>query len=171
MPRGCAVAYTDKGTGSGWFDLDSHSGVALDGTRAGRGTMPLEFEPPHVDEAHGIAVKHAHSGDNPEADWGRHVLQAVRFGLAMLDRAYPVQAPFTPANTRVIVTGVSNGAGAALQAAGLDDERLISVHAINSPREFMLSKKLIAQGARLDPRAVADVNTPFKTVAEAARIG
>ena len=53
----------------------------------------------------------------------------------------------------------------------LDDERLIAVHAINSPREFMLSKKLIAQGARLDPRAIADVNTPFKTVAEAARIG
>lgn len=48
-------------------------------------------------------------------------------------------------------------------------ERLISVHAINSPREFMLSKKLIADGARLDPGAVADTAVPFRTLAESAR--
>lgn len=48
-------------------------------------------------------------------------------------------------------------------------ERLIAVHAINTPREFMLSKKLIAQGARLDPQAVADTSVPFKDLAEAAR--
>jgi 3-phenylpropionate/trans-cinnamate dioxygenase ferredoxin reductase subunit len=48
-------------------------------------------------------------------------------------------------------------------------ERLIAVHAINSPREFMLSKKLIAQGACLDPKAVADTSVPFKDLAEAAR--
>lgn len=130
LPRGCAVAYTDKGTGSGYFDLDSDTGVALDGTRAARGAAPLEFEPARVEGAHGVAVKHAHSGDNPEANWGRHVLQAARFGLAMLDRAYPAQAPFTPANTRVIVTGLSNGAGAALQAAGLDDGLIDGVVAL-----------------------------------------
>ena len=48
-------------------------------------------------------------------------------------------------------------------------EQLIAVHAVNSPREFMLSKKLIAQGARLDPGAVADARIPFKELAEAAR--
>jgi len=48
-------------------------------------------------------------------------------------------------------------------------EQLIAVHAINSPREFMLSKKLIAQGAHLDPGAVADASIPFKELAEAAR--
>jgi 3-phenylpropionate/trans-cinnamate dioxygenase ferredoxin reductase subunit len=48
-------------------------------------------------------------------------------------------------------------------------EQLIAVHAINSPREFMLSKKLIAQGARLDPAAVADTTRPFKDLADAAR--
>ena len=130
LPRGCAIAYTDKGTGSGYFDLDSDSGVALDGMRAERGDTPLEFEPASVEGAQGVAIKHAHSGDNPEADWGRHVLQAAQFGLAMLDRAYPAQAPFTPANTRVIVTGVSNGAGAALQAAGLDDGLIDGVVAL-----------------------------------------
>ncbi len=126
LPRGCAVAYTDKGTGSGYYDLDSQTGVALNGTRAQRGAAPLEFDAGTNPAAHGVAVKHAHSGDNPEADWGRHVLQAAQFGLAMLDRAYPAQAPFTPQNTRVIAIGISNGGGAVLQAAGLDDAHLLA---------------------------------------------
>ncbi len=45
-------------------------------------------------------------------------------------------------------------------------DQLIAVHAINSPREFMLSKKLIAQGVRLDTAAVANVDVPFKKIAE-----
>jgi hydroxybutyrate-dimer hydrolase len=124
LPRGCAIAYTDKGTGSGYYDLDSQTGVALDGTRADSGA--LEFEPPHAPGASGVAIKHAHSGDHPEADWGRHMQQAAQFGLAMLDRAYPAQAPSTPHNTRVIAAGLSNGAGAALLAAGLDSEHMFS---------------------------------------------
>ncbi|SFS04117.1 hydroxybutyrate-dimer hydrolase [Dyella sp. OK004] len=126
LPRGCAVVYTDKGTGGGYFDYADDSGVALDGTRAKRGERALEFEPAPAPADAGIAIKHVHSGDNPEADWGRHVLQAARFGLAMLDRAFPQQAPFTPQNTRIIATGLSNGGGAVLQAAGLDDEGMLA---------------------------------------------
>lgn len=126
LPKGCAVAYTDKGAGTGYFDYGDDSGVALDGTRARRGEALLEFEPAPAAASTGIAVKHAHSGDNPEADWGRHVLQAAQFGLAMLDRAYPGQAPFTAQNTRIIATGLSNGGGAVLQAAGLDDQHLLA---------------------------------------------
>ncbi|HEY0231684.1 MAG TPA: 3-hydroxybutyrate oligomer hydrolase family protein, partial [Dokdonella sp.] len=126
LPRGCAVVYTDKGTGCGYFDAASNTGVQLDGTRAVRGAAVLEFEPPENGAAYGVAVKHAHSGDHPEADWGRHVLQAAAFGLAMLDRAYPQQAPFTPANTQVIAVGLSNGGGGALQAAGLDDAQVLA---------------------------------------------
>jgi hydroxybutyrate-dimer hydrolase len=125
LPRGCAVAYTDKGAGTGYYDFDSHTGVTLDGTRAARGSAVLEFEPAR-DAGSGVAIKHAHSGDNPEADWGRHVLAAARFGLAALDRAFPAAAPFTPANTRVIAVGLSNGGGAALQAAGIDASGLLS---------------------------------------------
>lgn len=126
LPRGCAVAYTDKGTGPGYFDYADDSGVALDGTRAKRGEARLEFEPKPLPADAGIAVKQMHSGDNPEADWGRDVLQAARFGLAMLDRAFPAEAPFTPQNTKVIAAGLSNGGGAVLQAAGLDDEHLLA---------------------------------------------
>lgn len=126
LPRGCAVAYTDKGTGAGYFDPADDTGVALDGGRARRETTTLEFEPAAGVRRGNIAVKHAHSGDNPEAEWGRHVLQAARFGLAMLDRAFPDQAPFTAQNTRIIATGLSNGGGAVLQAAGWDDDRMLA---------------------------------------------
>ncbi|QNK02013.1 hydrogenase [Dyella telluris] len=126
LPRGCAVAYTDKGAGSGYFDPADDTGVALDGTRARRGSATLEFEPPRASAQGGIGIKHLHSGDNPEADWGRHVLQAAQFGLAMLDRAFPELAPFTAQNTRIIATGLSNGGGAVLQAAGLDDGHLLA---------------------------------------------
>ncbi|HEU4662671.1 MAG TPA: 3-hydroxybutyrate oligomer hydrolase family protein [Dokdonella sp.] len=171
LPRGYAVAYTDKGTGSGYFDLDSDTGVALDGTRAVRGAAPLEFEPARMAGAHGVAIKHAQSGDNPEADWGRHVLQAARFALAMLDRAYPAQAPFTPHDTRVIVTGVSNGAGAALQAAGLDAERLLDGVVALAPNVHLDGGRplydVASEAAQLLPCALTDARydaTPFARI-------
>ncbi|HEY6939831.1 3-hydroxybutyrate oligomer hydrolase family protein [Dokdonella sp.] len=171
LPRGCAVAYTDKGTGTGYFDLDSDTGVALDGTRIARGAAPLEFEPAHGAGARGVAIKHAQSGDHPEADWGRHVLQAARFGLAMLDRAYPALAPFTPANTRVIVTGVSNGAGAALQAAGLDAEGLVDGVVALAPNVHVDGGRplydVASEAAQLLPCALTDARydaTPFARI-------
>ena len=122
LANGCAVAHTDKGTGAGYFDCRDESGVALDGTRAHVGDAELEFVPDVYTSTCGIAIKHAHSKDNPEADWGEHLLQAAQFGLAMLDRALPQHAPFTHANTRIVAVGLSNGGTAALQAAGLDDK-------------------------------------------------
>ena len=126
LARGCAVAYTDKGAGSGFFDTATATGSTLDGTVARAADAVLEFVPASTSPQAGIAVKHAHSGDNPEADWGRHVLQAAKFGLAMLDRAFPQDAPFTPENTRIIATGLSNGGGAVLQAAGIDEECMLA---------------------------------------------
>ncbi|MCB1606984.1 MAG: hydrogenase [Xanthomonadales bacterium] len=121
LARGCAVVYTDKGAGTGFFDLETGTGVALDGTRATVDQQPLEFV--SAGTGPGVAFKHAHSGDNPEADWGRHTLQALQFGLHALDLAFPEQAPFTPENTRIIGIGVSNGGGALLRAAELDQQR------------------------------------------------
>lgn len=125
LARGCAVVYTDKAAGTGYFDCTDGTGVALDGTRAEAGSTTLEFEPWTYSAEAGIATKHAHSGDHPEADWGAHVLQAARFGLAMLDEAFPAFAPFTPDNTRIIAAGISNGGAAVLQAAGADREGLL----------------------------------------------
>lgn len=116
LPRGCAVAYTDKGTGTGFVERAEGSAVVLDGTRSNDPTLLAEFRSA-AGAGSAIAIKHAHSGDHPEADWGKHVQHAAAFGLHALNQAFPEQAPFTPQNTRIIAAGVSNGAGAVLRAA------------------------------------------------------
>lgn len=174
LPRGCAVAYTDKGAGSGYFDVASSTGVQLDGTRAGVGEAALEFAP-RVDAGavatDAVLVKHAHSGDNPEADWGRHVLQAARFALQALDQAFPDEAPFTAENTRIIAAGLSNGGGAVLRAAESDDGLLDGVVAIEpniwagdggrALFDVVTEAALLAPCALLDARFSA---TPFARV-------
>lgn len=50
----------------------------------------------------------------------------------------------------------------------LSDGVLQAVEAVNSAREFMLGKKLIAAKARLDPATLADLSQPFKEIAAAA---
>lgn len=132
LPRGCAVAYTDKGAGTGYVDTGDGRGFALDGQLADAGET-VEFKVP-ASEAAGvapIAVKHAHSGDNPEADWGRHVAQAARFSLQVLSLAQPDDGPWTPANTRMIAVGVSNGGGAVLRAAELPGTGIDAVVAVS----------------------------------------
>lgn len=122
LPKGCAVAYTDKGAGTDYFDLDAQVGARADGSIGTLGTgADLAFVPDADAGASGVAIKHAHSRDNPEADWGRHVKQAAEFALHALNEAIPDAAPFTFANTRVIAVGISNGGGAVLRAAELDD--------------------------------------------------
>jgi 3-phenylpropionate/trans-cinnamate dioxygenase ferredoxin reductase subunit len=48
----------------------------------------------------------------------------------------------------------------------LEEGRLAAVYAINSPREFMLSKKLIASGAKPDRAVLRNMARPFKDIAE-----
>ena len=124
LPKGLAVAYTDKGAGTDYFDCDADAGVQCEGTIAMRGAH-LAFTPDQGGS--GIAIKHAHSRDNPEADWGRHVKQAAEFALLSLDSAFPHAAPFTFDNTRVIAVGISNGGGAVLRAAEIDGNWLDAV--------------------------------------------
>jgi hydroxybutyrate-dimer hydrolase len=126
LPKGCAVACTDKGAGTDWFDLDAQLGARADGT-IGTVDEDLAFAPQVPNGSTGVAIKHAHSRDNPEADWGRHVIQAAEFALRSLDDAFPHAAPFTFDNTRVIAVGLSNGGGAVLRAAEIDDGRLAAV--------------------------------------------
>lgn len=142
LPKGCAVAYTDKGAGTDYFDLDAGMGVRADGTVGKAGEGELAFEPDaQARKAGGIAFKHAHSQDNPEADWGRHVQQAAQFALRALERAFPDAAPFTWANTRVIAVGISNGGGAVLRAAELGEEPWLDAVVAGEPNVYV-------QGAR-----------------------
>ena len=132
LPRGCAVAYTDKGAGTGYVDTGNPQRMTTSGTAAMSGEL-LEFsaEPFSGEGVAPIAVKHAHSGDNPEADWGGHVRQAADFALATLSAAYPNESAFTYANTKIIAVGVSNGGGAVLRAAEMDEAWLDGVVAVS----------------------------------------
>jgi hydroxybutyrate-dimer hydrolase len=131
LPRGCAVAYTDKGAGTGYVEAGG-TGFAIDGQVAAPGET-AEFAPKSAANSAAplIAVKHAHSGDNPEADWGRHVQQAARFALQVLESAHGDAGPWTFDNTRVIAVGVSNGGGAVLRAAEIDGDWLDAVVAVS----------------------------------------
>lgn len=124
LPKGCAVAYTDKGAGTDYFDADAGIGIAADGTPSTARAQAV-FAPDGAGQ--GVAFKHAHSLDNPEADWGRHVRQAAEFALQALGEAYPDDAPFDFASTRVIAVGISNGGGAVLRAAELEGDWLDAV--------------------------------------------
>ena len=123
LSRGCAIAYTDKGAGTDHHELDQDRSPDLAGQRRGAGEARRAFNHPSAPAATGVdvAMKHAHSGDHPEADWGRHVLAATEFGLAQLQPLLPDSAV-----VRVIAVGLSNGAGAVLRAAEMDDRSLLS---------------------------------------------
>ncbi len=120
LTRGCAIAYTDKGAGTDHHQLDHDLSPDLSGVLRDGGLRA--FSHPAVETAAEgmLAMKHAHSGDHPEADWGRHVLAAAEFGLAQLRGALPSEA-----GVQVFAVGLSNGAAATLRAAEIDDVGLV----------------------------------------------
>ena len=133
LNHGCAVAYTDKGAGTDFLVPGAaQRGVGVTGLPATDG-QAREFN--LLPGFASIAVKHAHSGDNPEADWGRYVQQATEYGLSVLNGQFPAAGKFTPANTRTLAVGVSNGGGAVLRAAELPGRWLDGVVAV-SPNIF-----------------------------------
>jgi len=153
LKNGCAVAYTDKGTGTGMHDLQNNTvnlqnGLRADAAAAGavsNFTAPLSTADRMAFNAatpNRFAVKHAHSQQNSEKDWGRFTLQAVEFAYFVLNERYGAPSrdgssrlrTLNPSNTIVIASSVSNGAGAALAAAEFDTRGLISGVAVGEPQ-------------------------------------
>ncbi|MFC0167640.1 3-hydroxybutyrate oligomer hydrolase family protein [Pseudoduganella danionis] len=149
----CAVAYSDKGSGTGLYTFDDDSVNLQNGVRATRlsAGKAASFVPALDDAARAayaaafparIAFKHAHSQQNPEKDWGRMTLQAVEFAFYVLNEKYGMLARdgqhhlqrFSPNNTITIASSISNGAGAALRAAEQDSKGLISGVAVSEPQ-------------------------------------
>lgn len=151
LKHGCAVAYTDKGSGNGVHDLQANTVNLIDGRRADAATAgtasnftarmtDAERTAFNAATPNRIAVKHAHSEQNPEKDWGQMTLQAVEFAFWVLNEKYGTPLPdgrhtkvITPGNTTVIASSVSNGAGAALAAAEQDTAGLIDGIAVSEP--------------------------------------
>lgn len=143
LNKGCAVAYTDKGTGVGAHDLDTDRAYAIDGTLTAAGTRKdLTFNANltqanigvyRTSNPHRFAVKHLHSQQNPEQDWGTYTLQAIRTAFYVLSKEFP-NARFNPSNTIVIASSISNGAGATVRAAEQDRDGLITAVVVSEPQ-------------------------------------
>ena len=153
LKNGCAVAYTDKGTGNGIHDLQNNTVNLQNGTRAnadlaGKDSIFTAHLPDskrnsfNMATPNRFAVKHAHSQQNPEKDWGKYTLQSIEFAYYVLNEQFGDRTrdgkrrlkKFTPANTIVIASSVSNGGGAALAAAEQDTQGLISGVAVAEPQ-------------------------------------
>jgi hydroxybutyrate-dimer hydrolase len=152
LKRGCAVAYTDKGTGAAPHDLASDTVPLIDGTRtpsaaAGRNAAfranltAAELASFNAATPNRFAFKHAHSQRNPEKDWGRFTLQAIEFAFYAINERFGRPIPHrgekirvvARENTIVIASSVSNGGGAAIAAAELDHDHLIDGVAVSEP--------------------------------------
>jgi hydroxybutyrate-dimer hydrolase len=107
LKNGCAVAYTDKGSGLGLHDLQNdtvslQNGTRADAAAAGKGsifTAILSAEQRAAFNAatpNRLAIKHAHSQQNPEKDWGRYTLQAVEFAYFVLNEKFGELAATAP---------------------------------------------------------------------------
>ncbi len=129
LTNGCALVLTDKGAGVGAHLLSEDVVYGFGGEPVARGeddalfARPLDRDDRALleDHPHAVALKHAHSGANVEADWPHFVLAAARFGLDTLTRH------LGDASTRplVIAAGVSNGGGSVLRAAEIDKAGLL----------------------------------------------
>src|SRR5476649_59929 len=153
LKNGCAVAYADKGSGTGLYVFEDDSVNLQNGLRAGRvaAGKQANFAPDLSDADRSafastypnrVAFKHAHSQQNPEKDWGKVTLQAVEMAYYVLNEKYGALARdntshivmLTPKNTITIASSISNGAGSALLAAEQDTGGLISGVAASEPQ-------------------------------------
>lgn len=139
LKRGCAVALTDAGKGASYYNFADDTVNRLDGTRSTRAAAGAlnHFAVAVSDVARAaynalfpnrIAIKQAHSQQNPEKDWGSDTLVAGRYAFYALNDRFGTAAnptPFTPANTLVIAGSVSNGGAGVIRAAEADTTGLI----------------------------------------------
>ncbi|WP_171014095.1 3-hydroxybutyrate oligomer hydrolase family protein [Chitinivorax sp. B] len=174
LKRGCAVAYADKGSGAGVHDLASDTVMMIDGTRttavnAGKmahfdaGLSANALQQYNSAFPNRVAVKHAHSRQNPEKDWGRNTLDAIRFAYYVLNQQFGSDAgqerryrdAVKPRNTVVIASSISNGGGAAVAAAEQDHLGLIDGIAVSEPN---------TQPANTDGLSIRQGATVFNTI-------
>lgn len=148
LPRGYALVLTDKGTGGVQILADDTCyGPDLEPTYGSHALTTFRLKPTAAlrefrrRHSAAIALKHAHSMQNVEADWPRAVLAATRFGLDVLNK---LGIPHGHERVRVIAAGVSNGGGAVLRAAEVDAsgmiDAVVAVEPNITPRECHGSK-------------------------------
>ncbi len=152
--------------------LDCDDGIGVD--RDGRTSNPAVFAAgdctrrPLVHYARAARLESVHNA----------VEQGRLAAAAILGAARPVEecpwfwsdqfelklqiAGLADGHDRVVVRGDPEESKFA--AFYLRGDRLLATDAVNSPSEFLGSKKLIARGARVDPRLLADPAVPMKHI-------
>lgn len=152
LKQKCAVAYSDKGSGIGFHNLQSNTVNLMNGARADAATAgrnsnftanmtAAELAAFNAATPNRYAIKQAHSQQNSEKDWGKYTLQAVEFAFYALNDKFGDLAKdgttrlntIKPANTLVIASSASNGGGAAILAAEQDTKGLIDGVAVSEP--------------------------------------
>jgi hydroxybutyrate-dimer hydrolase len=180
LKHNCAVAYTDAGKGTGYHDLASDKVNWIDGRLLSRSSLPVpqlahfsvDLTGAALDTFNAafpnrIAYKHVFSQQNPEKDWGKNVLDSLRFAFYELNEEYgPLDQAsgkhtrvITPANTIVIASSVSNGGGESLQALEQDTEGLIDGLAVTEPNAQ--PRDMTGVTVNFDGAAVANAGKPL----------
>ncbi|MEM6851100.1 MAG: 3-hydroxybutyrate oligomer hydrolase family protein, partial [Pseudomonadota bacterium] len=194
LTEGCALVLTDKSCGVGANLLGEDISFGPDLAPQSDSAAPTLFRLPHTSalrkylkrRPHAVAMKHAHSEENPEADWPETLLAAIRFGLYALNAsAGGPRGAAALEDVAVIAAGVSNGGGTAVRAAEADREGLIDgvVAAEPNVRPGDLRGARIMEGDRPIPNAgrslfscAADMNllapcAALSSAAQAAPLG
>ena len=134
LKHGCAVVYTDKGTGIGAHDLERNVAYLINGQSADADALgpaahfcaslsPEERAEFNRKKPHRFAFKHAHSQRNPERHWGEDVLRSIEYAFHVLNLHFSRAGEplvLSPSNTLVIASSISNGGAASLRAAEVD---------------------------------------------------
>ena len=197
LKRGCAVAYTDKGTGNGAHELLTGIVTLIDGRVADAATAGHSslFTANVRAEAlatfnqnypYRYAFKHAHSQRNPEADWGRDTLEAIQFAYWALNQQFGPRigasvhgVRYEPGDITTIAASVSNGGGASLAAAEQDARGWITAVVVGEPQINVRlpahaqvkegGQRIAAAGKPLaDYMTLANLLQPCAALAEAA---
>jgi hydroxybutyrate-dimer hydrolase len=168
LKHGCAVAYTDKGSGMGVHDLPGNTVNRIDGRRQDATAAGKESNfTANLTDAdrtaynlawpNRFAVKHAHSQNNPERDWGLYTLHAIEFAYYVLNQKFgtpqsdagnaQVVRKYHPGQILTIAASVSNGAGASLAAAEQDPTHWISGVVAGEPQVQVASTSAIQRAS------------------------
>ncbi|MFM0252172.1 D-(-)-3-hydroxybutyrate oligomer hydrolase [Paraburkholderia sediminicola] len=151
LKRGCAVAYTDKGSGNGAHELSSNlvtliDGTLQDATAAGKNSFftanlgNTDLASYNSQFPNRYAFKHAHSQQNPEQDWGKDTLEAIQFAYWALNDSYGAlngstrTVRYASGSITTIAASVSNGGGASLAAAEQDTSGWITAVVVGEPQ-------------------------------------
>ncbi|MEA3117298.1 MAG: hydroxybutyrate-dimer hydrolase, partial [Paraburkholderia sp.] len=197
LKRGCAVAYTDKGTGNGAHELMTDLVTLIDGrvadaTATGQNSLFTANVPAGMLATYNqmfpnrYAFKHAHSQQNPEQDWGKDTLEAVQFAYWVLNQQFAPRVDssnhgvrYRPGSITTIAASVSNGGGASLEAAEQDTKGWITAVVVGEPQVNVRmpgNAQVLEGGARIaaagkplaDYMTLANLLQPCAALAQAA---